>query len=108
MHEVLVLSTDVYIDFALRGIWRNEHFHQLPARTWDIIEYLARRPNIVIAREQLLAVGWPGEPRVPDDLARHIRRIRHLLEVYPHCPRQLVTYRGVGYCLRTTENTSKN
>ena len=63
---------------------------------WTI--YIVHHPNTV--EEQLLAVGWPGELRVPDDLVRHIHRIRQVLEAHPRHPRRLVTYRAVGYCLR--------
>lgn len=102
MAEILVLSAQIHIDFALHGVWRGRRFFPLPARTWVILAYLARHPNTVVADEQLLAVGWPGEPRVPDDLVRHIHRIRQLIEPHPRHPHKLVTYRGVGYCLRTS------
>jgi DNA-binding response OmpR family regulator len=100
MAESLALSAHIRIDFALHGVWRGRRFMPLPARTWDILAYLARHPNTVVAEEQLLAVGWPGEPRVPDDLVRHIHRIRQVLEPHPRHPRWLVTYCSVGYCLR--------
>ena len=100
MAERLALSAHIRIDFGLHGVWRFRRFIPLPARTWAILAYLARHPNVVIANEQLLAVGWPGEPRVPDDLGRHIHRIRQALEPHPRHPRWLVTYRAVGYCLR--------
>ncbi len=101
MAEILVLSTQIRIDFGLHGVWRGRRFCPLPARSWDILAYLAHHPNTVVAEEQLLAVGWPGELRVPDDLVRHIHRIRQVLEAHPRHPRRLVTYRAVGYCLRT-------
>lgn len=100
MAEILVISSHIRIDFDQHGVWRGRHFLPLPARTWIVLAYLARHPNTVIAEEQLLAVGWPGEPRVPDDLVRHIHRIRQAIESHPHHPMWLVTRRGAGYCLR--------
>ncbi|RIV26415.1 winged helix family transcriptional regulator [Alicyclobacillaceae bacterium I2511] len=100
MAEILVLSAHIRIDFALDGVWRGRRFIPLPARTWAILAYLARHPNTVIANDQLLAVGWPGEPHVPDDLGRHIHRIRQAVEPHPHHPQRVLTYRTVGYCLR--------
>ena len=90
------------IDFALQGVWRGTGFIPLPPRTFAILAYLARHADAVIPTEQLLAVGWPDEPRVPDDLSRHIHRIRHAIEGHPHYPRILVHRRGAGYCLRPT------
>ncbi len=94
------VTSSIGIDFAQQGVWRGRRFIPLPARTFAILSYLARHPQSVIPSEQLLAVGWPGEPRVPEDLSRHIRRIRQTLERDPQHPRILVTRRGAGYCLR--------
>ncbi len=88
------------IDFAQQGVWRGARFIPLPARTFEILACLAHHPNTVVSIEQLLAVGWHGEPRVPNDLSRHIHRIRQAIEVHPHSPRILVNRRGVGYCFR--------
>ncbi len=98
--DCLLVAPWIGIDFAQQGVWRGKRFISLPARTFAILEFLVRHPNAVIATTQLLAVGWPGEPRVPDDLWRHVHRIREAIEVHPRQPRILVNRRGVGYCFR--------
>jgi two-component system response regulator VicR len=94
------ITTWIGIDFAQQGVWRGARFIPLPPRTFAILAYLARHADAVIPTDQLLAVGWPDEPRVPNDLSRHIRRIRQALEVHPHHPRIVMNRRGGGYWLR--------
>ena len=94
-----IINAQITINFAQQGVWRGSRFIPLPPRTFAILAYLARHPATIIAGEQLLAVGWPGEPRVPDDLTRHIRRIREAIEEQPERPQVLITRRGAGYCL---------
>lgn len=99
--DCLLVTSWIGIDFAQQGVWRGTRFISLPARTFAILTYLTHHPNAVIPTKQLLAVGWPGEIRVPDDLWRHIHRIRQAIEVHQHQPpRVLVNRRGVGYCFR--------
>lgn len=93
-----LITAWIGIDFAQQGVWRGARFIPLPPRTFAILTYLARHPGTVIPTEQLLAVGWPDEPRVPDDLTRHVCRIRHAIEVHPNRPHILVSRRGVGNC----------
>ncbi len=95
-----LITTWIGIDFAQQGVWRGAQFIPLPARTFAILVYLARHLGTVVPIEQLLAVRWPDEPRVPDDLTRHIHRIRQAIEVHPKRPRILVNRRGAGYCFR--------
>lgn len=100
MTEIVELSPRIRIDGALHGVWRGRRFYPLPARTWAILAYLVQHPNAIVSEGQLLAVVWPGELRTSADLVRHIHRIRQVLELQPRRPKWLVTYRGVGYCLR--------
>lgn len=96
----LLVSSWIGIDFHQQGVWRSKRFIPLPPRTFAILAYLTRHPNTVISNNQLLAVGWPGESRLPSDLTRHIRRIRHAIEIDGHQPRVLITRWGAGYCFR--------
>ncbi len=95
----MLVTSQIGVDFAKLGVWRGTRFIPLPARTFAILAYLARHPNVVIPTDQLLAVGWPDEPRMPDDLTRHIHRIRQAIEIHPHHPKILVNRRRSGYCL---------
>ncbi len=98
--DCVLITPWIGIDFAQQGVWRGTRFIPLPPRTFAILAYLARHPGSVISADQLLAVGWPDEPRVPDDLTRHLHRIRQAIEIHPHRPTILVNRRGAGYCLR--------
>lgn len=97
------LTEGITIDCDLQGVWRDDQLIPLPVRTWAILAYLVRHPNTVIHHEQLLAFGWPGEPRVADDLVRHIHRIRRAIERSPRQPAVLLTRRGAGYWLRFSD-----
>jgi len=95
----VLITSRIGVDFAKQGVWRGTRFIPLPVRTFAILAYLARHPNVVIPTDQLLAVGWPDEPRIPDDLTRHIHRIRQAIEMHPRHPQILVNRRRAGYCL---------
>lgn len=96
--DCFLVKSWIGIDFAQQGVWRGTRFISLPVRTFSILAYLVHHPNAVIPTEQLLAVGWPNEPRVPGDLTRHIHRIRQVIEVHSRHPKILVNRRGAGYC----------
>ena len=98
MREVSI-RTGVRIDVDREGIWRGRHFDALPARTFRILNYLAEHANMVIPYAALLVVGWPNEPRVEQDLYRHIHRIRQSIEINPMHPSWLITRKDRGYML---------
>ncbi len=89
-HHCQLVTAWIGIDFAQQGVWRGTRFIPLAARTFAILAYLARHSGTVSPTDQLLAVGWP------DDLTRHIHRIRQAIEVHPTRPRILVNRRGPG------------
>ncbi|HZS91584.1 MAG TPA: response regulator transcription factor [Chloroflexota bacterium] len=78
----------------------------LPNRRWIDLSPLEARlmrrflltPNVPVARQELLRVGWGWE--APDDdnaLEASIRRLRCKIEKDPDRPRTLLTARGLGY-----------
>ncbi|MBO6148344.1 MAG: response regulator transcription factor [Lachnospiraceae bacterium] len=70
----------------------------LTAKEFDVLELLARNPNKVYSRENLLKIIWgkdyPGDERTVDV---HIRRLREKIEDSPSNPRYVHTKWGVGY-----------
>ena len=70
----------------------------LTAKEFDVLELLARNPNKVYSRENLLKIIWgkdyPGDERTVDV---HIRRLREKREDSPSNPRYVHTKWGVGY-----------
>jgi DNA-binding response OmpR family regulator len=73
----------------------------LSALEFDILVTLARRPEIVLSREQLADLVWgddfSGDLRLVDS---HVYRLRGKLTESGTDPCPIVTVRGVGYAFR--------
>jgi len=72
----------------------------LPLREFELLEYLARNPDRVLTRSQLMDRVWGidylGETKTLDV---HVKRLRAKIEPDPSHPVRLVTVRGLGYKL---------
>jgi DNA-binding response OmpR family regulator len=81
-----------------RTVHRHGEPIALTAREFDLLQTLARQPERVFSRDELLARVWgadfAGVDRVVDV---HISNLRQKLEPDPERPRWLLTVRGVGY-----------
>ena len=70
----------------------------LTAKEFDVLELLAKNPNKVYSRENLLNLVWgyeyPGDVRTVDV---HIRRLREKIETVPSDPKYVHTKWGIGY-----------
>ncbi|GAB2479738.1 two-component system response regulator MtrA [Luteococcus sediminum] len=65
---------------------------------FDLLLALARRPNQVLRREQLLEQIWGYRHAADTRLVNvHVQRLRSKIELDPEHPRIVVTVRGVGY-----------
>lgn len=65
---------------------------------FDLLLALARRPNQVLRREQLLEQVWGYRHAADTRLVNvHVQRLRSKIELDPEHPRIVVTVRGVGY-----------
>lgn len=86
------------IDPESRRIWRDGQTIELTAIEFELLIALARRPNRVFSRDQLIELAWKhsfyGGPKVVDV---HIGHIRRKLERDPAHPQYIITVRGVGY-----------
>lgn len=86
------------IDPESRRVWKEGEPVELTAIEFDLLLTLARRPNRVFSRDQLLELAWKhsffGVPKVVDV---HIGHIRRKIETDPARPEYIVTVRGVGY-----------
>lgn len=73
---------------------------QLGVIEFKLLVYLAKRPNRIFNRNQLLDAVWGNsvyvEPRTVDV---HIRRLRMKIESDPDNPKYIKTMRGLGYFL---------
>lgn len=89
---------DLSIDPESRRVWKAGRYIDLTAIEFELLLTLARRPNRVFTRDQLIDLAWKhsyyGVPKVVDV---HIGHIRRKIEEDPAAPKHIVTVRGVGY-----------
>ena len=96
-HELLVFK-DVQIDFTSMEATRGGKPIPMTAQEFKLLKYLARWPERVISREELLNEVW-GYQNYPSTrtVDNHILRLRQKLEPDPANPRFLLTMHGAGY-----------
>jgi two-component system, OmpR family, phosphate regulon response regulator PhoB len=90
---------ELSIDTSSREVKVNEELVETTMKEFDLLAFLARSPNQVFNREQLLARVWDSSSTWQDDgtVTEHIRRIRNKLERDGRRSRWIRTVRGVGY-----------
>ncbi|HSD83712.1 MAG TPA: response regulator transcription factor [Anaerolineae bacterium] len=70
----------------------------LTAKEFDLLYFMARHPQQVLTRDQLLENVWGLSDYVdPSTVTVHVRRLREKVEPDPANPRWLQTVWGVGY-----------
>jgi len=76
----------------------------LSRKEWDLLAFLARRPDHVLTHKHILKEVW-GPAHVEDTayLRVYINQLRQKLEDDPARPRLIVTDQGVGYRLKYQE-----
>ncbi len=86
------------LDFNRYELYKNEKLIELTIREFDLIKFLASRPNKVFSRQSLLESVWDyeyyGDVRTVDVT---VRRLREKVEDDPSEPTIIMTKRGVGY-----------
>ena len=97
----MIEKGELRIDCESRRVFRGEKELNLTAKEFDLLELLAKNPNKVYSRENLLNIVWgyeyPGDARTVDV---HIRRLREKIEENPSEPKYVYTKWGVGYYCR--------
>ncbi|MBW4716864.1 response regulator transcription factor [Saccharothrix obliqua] len=96
----LLVVGDLRVDLAQRQVLRAGRMVALSRREFDLLAYLARRPNRVIPRRELFQAVW-GQPYLGDDktIDVHVSWLRSKLGETAAKPRYLHTVRGVGFKL---------
>ncbi len=96
----LVVVGDLRVDLARRQAFRADQPVALSRREFDLLAYLAQRPNRVIPRRELFQAVW-GQPYLGDDktIDVHVSWLRSKLGETAAKPRYLHTVRGVGFKL---------
>lgn len=101
--EILDLGP-IRIDLARRLVLRGEEEIHLSKKEWDLLAFLAGRPDHVLTHKLILKEVW-GPAHVDDTayLRVYINQLRQKLEPDPAQPTLIVTDPGVGYRLKTGE-----
>ena len=93
-----IIVGDLRIDVARREVRKGERVIELPARLFELLVYMARRPGVALTRGRLLERVWgydfAGDTRTVDV---HMRWLREKIEDDPANPQLIQTMRGVGY-----------
>jgi DNA-binding response OmpR family regulator len=75
----------------------------LTLREFQVLEQLAKGPDRVHTRDELLTLVWGANVALEEhNLDVHIHSLRRKLETNPERPRYIVTVRGVGYRLKVS------
>lgn len=95
----LVLG-DVSIDFEQLKARNSSGEIDLTHRDFELLQYLAERPNSIVSRGELLRVLWGFPDSASTRAVDHaIARLRKKIETNPHKPRFIHTVHGDGYYL---------
>ncbi len=95
---------DVEVNFLSRQVTvRGKRVHLTP-KEFELLQYLASRPNRVIGHRELLRAIWG--PDYGDELGHlraYVKQLRKKIEAHPGKPKHLLTEPWVGYQLRVLE-----
>ncbi len=95
--SVIILG-DLRIDTRIREASVNDRRVDLTAKEYDVLALLARCPNTVFTRQQILDEVWGvdyfGSAGI---VAVFIRKLREKIESDPSMPAHILTEWGVGY-----------
>ena len=100
----LVLGA-VTVDFSARTATRGTTELDLTHRDFEILQYLAARPNTIVSRDELLRSVWGYQDSATTRAVDHaIARLRKKIEEKTHKPRYIHTVHGDGYYLAPDGN----
>jgi DNA-binding response OmpR family regulator len=88
----------ISIDPSARRVVVSGQECDLTPKEFDLLHVLARHPQQVLSRSQLLDLVWGFTDYVdPSTVTVHVRRLREKIEPDPSQPRYIQTVWGVGY-----------
>ena len=98
-HPKVVRYEDLSVDLGTRVVRRGERPIELTAREFDLLVVLARNPQRVLTRDQLLDLVWGTEREVgPGAVETYISYLRAKIDAGSQ-PKLIRTHRGAGYSL---------
>lgn len=91
---------DLELDRATRAVTRAKHEINLTATEFRLLEFLMRRPGVVVSRNTIVDAVWGFDDEVNDNTVdAFIRLLRRKVDD-PYEQKLIKTVRGVGYSLR--------
>ncbi|MBS4534428.1 response regulator transcription factor [Clostridium sp. D2Q-14] len=97
----IVKSGNLEIDLSKYEVKKDENVIELTLREFELLKFMATKPEQVFSREKLLQEVWGyeyyGDIRTVDVT---IRRLREKVEDNSSNPQYVITKRGVGYYFR--------
>lgn len=89
---------DIVVDFKTYRAWRGEEAIELSVKEFELLKYLAGKPDVPVSRDELLDDVW-GYNNYPTTrtVDNFIARLRQKVEQLPDKPRHILTVHGVGY-----------
>ena len=98
VEESVIEIGPLAVDPVAREVALNGEPIALTFSEFEMLAAMAREPNRVFTREELLRAIWGDSAyRDPRGIDVHVRHLREKLEQEPENPRILLTVRGVGY-----------
>jgi DNA-binding response OmpR family regulator len=89
---------DVFIDFALPEVRKNDRLVNLSDKELRLLQYLVQHRNKVVSRKELLSEVWGYDASVSSrTIDVHVGWLRQKLEDNPQRPKHIKTIRGSGY-----------
>jgi two-component system, OmpR family, response regulator ResD len=98
--ESTVVAGAIEVDIPARTVRVAGKPAHLAAREFDLLAFLARHPDRVFSRQELLEQVWGYSFGDTATVTVHVRRIRAKIEADPTRPEHLETAWGVGYRFR--------
>jgi len=97
----LLRVADLVLNRATREVFRARREINLTVTEFRLLEFLMRRPGVVVSRNAIVDAVWGFEDEVNENTVdAFIRLVRRKVDD-PHSEKLIKTVRGVGYTLRT-------
>ncbi len=90
-------QSDFILDYNYRQVRMNGNDIKLKEMEFKLLEYMMKKPNTVITKEEFFEQVWQDKFLGDGTLTVHIRHLREKIEENPNDPKYIKTIWGVGY-----------
>lgn len=93
------------IDWYRRQATRGNRVIDFSRKEFMLLELLARQEDQIVTPSEIFKTLWKSELPVDHTqlVKQYILRLRQKIEIDPHNPQHLLTYRGMGYSFRSAQ-----